>query len=141
MTTIAYRDGVLAADTLRTSNGMRDGYQRKIHKCGRLLIAGAGSAAVCEQFRSWVLRGMVGPSPFEGKPDSGNGLVITPDGLAVIWGSSGPWQLKDVPFLALGTGEQIAMGAMAMGGSAEEAVRAAITLNISSGGEIQTVRV
>lgn len=119
---------------------MRDGHQRKVHKCGRMMIAGAGSASVCESFRSWVMRGMVGPSPFEGKTDAGNGLVITPDGLAVIWGHSGPWPLKDVPFLALGTGEQIAMGAMAMGASAEDAVRAAITLNTASGGEVQSVR-
>lgn len=142
MTTIAYRDGILAGDTLRTSNGMRDGFTRKVHKIGRLLIAACGTAALCAEFRSWVVAGLNGPSPFNDKKgdEGGNGLVIMPDGLAVIWGSSGPWALKQVPFVAMGSGEQVAMGAMAMGASAEQAVAAAMSLDTGSGGAVQSVQ-
>jgi len=42
VTTIAYRDGVLAADTLSTANGLRDDYGAKVWKHKGVLGAGGG---------------------------------------------------------------------------------------------------
>lgn len=138
MTTIAYRDGVLAADSLSTSNGLRDNVGRKIWRVGRLLVGAAGGRGDCLRFRAWVAEGCIGPNPFVGS-EGGNGLVITPEGQVACWGTAGPWPVTS-PFYSLGSGYQIAVGAMEMGASAEEAVRAAIVHDTCSGGPVQTLR-
>lgn len=132
MTTIAYRDGVLAADTLATSNGLRDDYGTKVWRVGKVLVAAAGTRALCLKFREWVAAGMDGESPFA-KGD-GNGIVVSDAGI-VCWSENGCWPVGQ-PFYALGSGYQVAMGAMEMGATAEDAVRAAIKWDTSSGGEI-----
>ena len=115
MTTIAYRDGVLAADMLSTSHGARDAFGPKIWRCGGVLIGAAGSRALCLKFRSWVIAGMSGESPWEGK-DDGLGIIVSRAGI-VCWGHLGPWPVRE-PFYTLGSGYQFATGAMEMGASA-----------------------
>jgi len=44
------------------------------------------------------------------------------------------------PFYALGSGYQVAMGAMEFGATAEEAVRAAIKWDTGSGGDVTVLR-
>lgn len=136
MTTLAYRDGVLAADTLATSNGLRDDFGPKIWRHGDVLIGGAGSRALCLKFRDWVIGGMDGESPFE-KGD-GNGIVVSPIGI-VCWSENGCWPVRQ-PFYALGSGYQVAMGAMEMGASAAEAVRVAMKWDCGTGGEVMELR-
>lgn len=132
VTTIAYRDGVLAADTLMTANGMRAGDQVKIMRRGRLIIGFAGASRNFEAFRNWLASGATGAFSSE----DGNVFIIPPDGCPVVWGDGDtPWR-ETAPFWALGTGEAVAMGAMQAGSSAEDAVRAAIALDVNSGGEI-----
>lgn len=133
MTTIAYRDGVLAADTLATSNDVRDDYGPKIWRVGRLLVGASGSRPLCLRFRDWVANGMGGESPFYGD-NKGNGIVIAPDSV-VAWSESGSWPVA-APFYSLGSGYQLAMGAMEMGATAEQAVAASIKHDCLSGGEI-----
>lgn len=137
MTTIAYRGGILAADSLTTCNGLRDGYRQKIFRVGRVLVGGSGSSAVCLKFRDWVANGMKGDSPFSGA-EGGNGLVVSEAGV-VCWSSSGPITVY-APFYSLGSGYEIALGAMDQGASAEEAVRAAIRWDTCSGGNVNVLR-
>lgn len=140
MTTIVFRDGVLAADRLRTAGSMRDGETRKVWKTSKGELVGAcGSTAICESFRDWVKAGMCGESPFHGKKDSGNGLVVWPNGQMKCWGSEGPWAVR-APFYSLGTGYEIALGALQMGADAAKAVRCAIKHDTASGGKVDTVQ-
>lgn len=132
MTTVAYRDGILCADTLKTCNGLRDDYGTKIFRVGPVLIGGAGPASVCLRFRDWVADGMEGDSPFMG--EDGNGLLIS-ESAVICFSVSGCYPIK-APFYSLGSGYQIALGAMDQGASAEEAVRAAIRWDTSSGGDV-----
>lgn len=137
MTTIVYRNGVLAADSLTTSNGMRVGYAKKVRKIGGVLVGACGTSSLCERFFDWLRAGLKGDDPFRGN-DDGNGLVVTPSGHVICFGKHGPsrycW-----PYFTMGSGEQIATGALEMGASATEAVAAAISINVMSGGEIQSV--
>jgi 20S proteasome alpha/beta subunit len=138
VTTIAFRAGILCSDSLVTSNGMRDGRKQKICRVGRVLVAGAGSSAMCLRFQEWVRKGMKGSAPTDDN-DEANGLIIapgTPDPLMLVFGTVGCWPVH-APFVALGSGGPFAMGAMQAGASAEEAVRAAIQLDVYSGGDIQ----
>lgn len=138
MTTIAYRRGVLAADSLTTSNGLRDSLAQKIHRVGPLLIGGAGVSALCIRFVEWVQAGMKGNSPWHGE-DGGNSFIVMPDDTILVFGANGPWKVE-TDFYALGSGEQLALGAMAFGASAEQAVECAIRFDVFSGGPIRTLR-
>lgn len=137
MTTIAYRDGALAADSLSTANGLRDGMGVKVWRVGEALVSACGSRSLCLKFRAWVAGGMEGQSPFEGT-EEGNGIVATP-ARVICFGQHGSWPV-DAPFYSLGSGYQIAIGAMEMGATAEQAVSCAIKHDIGSGGEITVLK-
>jgi hypothetical protein len=137
LTTLAYRDGVLAADTLWVGGGTRDGYGPKIERIGNLLVGMSGSIPMGLRFRAWVASGFAGACPLDDCPD-GNGLIIWPHGV-VGWCSRGAWPVSE-PFYTLGSGEQYAMGALAMGATAEEAVRVAMRFDVSTGGEITVLK-
>jgi len=138
LTTIAYRAGVLAADTLHTWNGTRDLYEPKAWRVGDKLVAASGSTSLIMRFREWVAAGMEGESPMHGVEKGGNGLVVTADGVT-CFDIHGSWPVREEHY-ALGSGSDIATGAMAMGATAEEAVRAAIRFDTGSGGEITVLR-
>lgn len=137
MTTIAYKDGVLAADTLMTSGGARCGYQAKIERRGRLVLGHAGVRSNYEAFRDWIAAGA--PGRFTCK--DGNVFVIAPGELPLVWGDGDtPWRETE-PFWALGAGERYAVGAMAQGASARKAVKVAMQFDTATGGEVTVLRV
>lgn len=136
MTTIAYRDGKLAADTLSTANGVRDDYGPKVWRIGQVIGAACGSRGLCLKFRDWVAGGMDGDCPFEGA-DDGNGIIVTPEHV-VCFGSSGPWPVSQA-YYAIGSGYQLAMGAMEMGATAEQGVQVAMKWDCSTGGDVQVI--
>jgi hypothetical protein len=78
MTTIAYRDGVLAADTLLTSSAMRNGYARKIRERDGMLAGASGTLAQMQTFLDWFDAGMTGdpPSMAFDKENCAEALVI-----------------------------------------------------------------
>jgi hypothetical protein len=135
MTTIAWDGEALAADTLLTSDGTRVGYTAKIRRSRRCLIGFCGRLANFEHFYSWFRGGMVGAFLSEG----GNVFIIPPTGPTIIWGNGAPWTETAAQW-ALGDGEHIALGAMQVGATAVEAVRAAIALNVHTGGDITVLR-
>lgn len=137
MTTIAYRDGVLAADTLVNANGNRDDFAPKIERIGNLLVGTSGSYPTGLKFRAWVARGFAGDCPYDDTAD-GNGIIVWAHGV-IGWCSAGPWPVLQ-PFYALGSGTEFAMGAMEMGATAEQAVAVASKFNMETGGEITVLR-
>lgn len=82
---------------------------------------------------------MKGKSPIEIEGGGANGFVITPDGIILVWGDHGPWRV-DRPYYALGSGSAVALGAMQCGATAEQAVEAAIALDIYSGGPVRVLK-
>lgn len=137
MTTIVYRSGTLAGDTLTTANGNRDGYVQKVRRVGRVLIGFSGPIATGLKFEQWVKGGMVGNGPYEGG-DQGNGIVVSAAGV-VCWAGAGPWPVT-TDFYALGSGADLAMGALECGATAEQAVAVAAKHNVDTGGPITVLR-
>lgn len=137
MTTIAYRAGVLAADTLFTDDNQRDSYGAKVFRIGGALVGFAGSMALGLRFRDWVRGGMDGPSPYAGV-GGGNGLIVSRTGVLGFC-ANGAWPVEE-PFYTLGTGGPFALGAMAMGADAQEAVAVAMRFDTQSGGDIIALR-
>ena len=138
MTTIAYRDGVLAADGQRTATDVQiESRAIKIGRIGRLLFGAAGSAAWAWRYRTWVRCGALGEPP---RCLTGScGFLIGPDDALCLLTEDG-WERSVAAFYAEGSGWQFALGAMAAGASAEEAVRAAARFDVHTGGEIIVLR-
>lgn len=142
MTTIAYKDGVLAADTLATWGNSRDGYFGKIARRGPYLAAVSGGMPAAQAFLDWFRRGCVGDAPqIPESPDNAKAfcVIITPDDIVLThtpWG----WERTRNVDLAMGSGANYAQGAMAAGASPEEAVRIACLYDTHSGGEIEVLR-
>lgn len=159
MTTIAYRDGVMAADT-RVVNGadmINLGEQRKIHEPGeeeywsvngdRIICFGlSGSLTDLLAFKELLSEGvtfktkapdhLVGDSNLLCVGEQGNVWMVSAykqrDGSMAFTVSS-----VQPPF-AIGSGSVYASAVMAVGKSAVDAVKAACKLDVYSGGRIET---
>lgn len=137
MTTIAYRDGVLAADSQVTScNNCSAGSARKI---GRLpdgsLWAFAGAIQMMEACVAWAAKQ-------EGNPpqlDDGTFVIFRHDGAVREWWGKG-WLQVEGDFHAWGSGERPARAAMMAGAGPGRAVEIAAALDSDTGGEITVLR-
>lgn len=133
MTTIAYRDGVLAADTRVTScNNCAAGYVQKI---GRLpdgaLWGFTGALQVMEACVAWADERKGDPPAM----DEGCFILISPDGLVRQWWGKG-WIQSTSDAFAWGSGERPARAAMMAGAGVGRAVEIAAALDDDTGGDI-----
>jgi hypothetical protein len=144
MTTIVYRDGIMAADSWMHSG--RDARRPdRVRKIIRLphggLFAGAGDAGIFNALERWCRE-----ANFEANPDMQqppppeipecDAWWVQPDGAWWYFTGKG-YRLVDAPFGAIGSGTEAALAACYMGASAEEAVRIACLIDPFSGGGIQ----
>lgn len=142
MTTIAYRDGVMAADTASwDSNGVYFGRLRKLTRLddGRVL-GGCGSASMVLRVVNWLNGGGDKPVPDDEKPaDRFQAIIAAPSGL-VVYVDPSLTEIECHPgeFTAIGSGREVALGAMAVGASAADAVRAATEFDQGSRPPIDT---
>ena len=140
MTTLAYRDGVLAADSLVQDNGLIVGETTKIIKCKRGFLAGAvGDCGTIANFLDWVFDGQSGEIDMSAAGSIG--VLVSPDGnIRVFQGVRGSCVLAlTFGFYADGTGAMAAFGAMAQGANAEEAVKIACRFDCNSGPPVVSV--
>jgi len=144
MTIVVFRDGVMAADSLATNHhNARVGKIRKLARrdSDGALAGVAGFAGDCTDFLAWFLRNKEAQSWKGADEENGfSGLVAFPDGRVVGCDVSGRFYGIDAPFHARGSAQAMAMGALAMGASAEEAVKACIDFDIHCGGPVQRER-
>lgn len=138
MTTLAYKDGVLAADQM-ISDGLRfAGTVTKIAQSPTGELGGfTGDASVGREFLTWVKEGAIPQFVPRWDADEGEGLVFRLDGSAETYDEKGRWHLITAPFHSKGSGCDFAIGAMAAGASAAEAVAIAMRFDVKSGGEVE----
>lgn len=160
MTTIAYKDGILAADTQGDWGGTRT-TTTKLHRLPGLIVAGSGqswriNAAVREIERvaehcavdlasRWreVASHFYDPH-FDRDKDNAPALLLLQPVTGNYMRLNGPIFMPcdlGQPFIALGSGADYALGAMAAGATATEAVQVAISLDVYSGGQVETLNV
>lgn len=145
MTTIAYKDGVMASDSLAAAGTMNTGDTPKVFRIHGCLVGISGTARLIRVFTDWFAEHMdsgdvppIAPNflePKVGSEDSIYAIVVTPNGK--IWkyeDGLAPWPL-DCKFIACGSGRDFAMGAMAMGAGAVKAVEVAKSLDAFTGGK------
>lgn len=142
MTVIAFRDGILASDSLvQTERGVQSGFARKIIRCRGDVLAGAsGAASSCSRFLEWAAVNRIKPFIPDEDDKELDGVLFYPDGRVAYYDSNGGPDFIEAPFHATGIGGEIAKGAMAHGATSEEAVRYAIELSGACGGEVLTLR-
>lgn len=168
MTTIAYRDGILAADTMGNWGGTPTRVS-KILKGRGFVMAGSGAwwrilalfnAAQklakaspherCSPGGMWrhLAENLRDPNFNPSNDDGPAVLLIQPITGNVVW-LAGPIFIP-VEFLgteaqgffvAIGSGAGYALGAMAAGATAEEAVHIACQLDVNTGGAVESLNV
>ncbi|ADX32157.1 hypothetical protein PAK_P30143 [Pseudomonas phage PAK_P3] len=139
MTTIAYKDGIIATDGRITQGGVitDEDAEKRLEVDGIVFWL---SGAVCD----WkvIAEAYVNGDGMEDQELKVSGLVLDGDGLHFISWDGGIYSEKvnlERP-RAAGSGTQFALGAMMAGASAEEAVEAAKALDIYSGGTVRSYK-
>ena len=139
MTTIAYRDGVLAADSLVTLGSTKaHGSYQKIKRIGDCLVGTAGSVADCQAFVHWLQAGDDDKPPPKGEYSA---LIIGPNGQVreLECGNIMP-RPRGAKFFALGSGGPFALAAMYAGATATEAVKIAAKIDTNTGLPVKTLK-
>lgn len=144
MTTIVYKDGVMASDSLAYSGGpINIGHKKKVFRIqsgeyeGALVGVTTSQPGLSEAIVQYLHDDETEVPDF--KDSSYSFFLVMPNG-EVFYANdsmmlSGP--LKADHF-SIGTGEMYAAAAMELGHSAEEAVEVAIKLDRHSGGPVQS---
>ena len=124
MTIIAYKDGVLAADSQLSAGSLICGTDRKLIRLEGYMLGGCGNSEDWELFLEWfekTLKNPLTPRPLLNK--NADFICIKKNKSIIYYGSKLiPYNVKS-KFHALGSGMDIAYGAMAAGASAKEAVK------------------
>lgn len=126
MTTLCYRDGILAADDAVTIDSVRRGTTRKIAK-HKKSGAVAGYVGTMDSGQPWLFAFEAHGANKKKLPSlssESRGLIITKDGDIWVQESNGMFTLE-ADFVAYGSGADFALGAMAYGATAAEAVEIA----------------
>lgn len=145
MTTIAFRDGIMAADSQETTDV-------KSH-CVKLF-------RTTDEYNNPVIIGTAGGS-FSGmtyvdfygtgeeRPTTIDNMDVEEDFHNLIWDGKDLWEVnwlwrpikvpKSHKFFAIGSGAAAALGAMHMGASAKEAVNIAKKIDNHTGGPVRTM--
>ena len=136
MTTIAYRDGIMAADSQLTSGSIAvSGNVSKIHFKDGNVFAVSGLWGDTLKILKWFEAGLKGDIPKI--TDDSQGLLLKADGTFYgLWENQTMVSLDQNEFYAIGSGADIALGAMEMGASAVESVEVGIKRDIYSGGKV-----
>lgn len=157
MTTIAYKDGVMAADTLVSNGDARMGFIDKIGKVPEAIPGVFGNAegraffgalyGTTGAFRDiakvnrWACQHGLNEANAPKIDCDTTILMISADGQAFQWEGDGPWS----PFrmidgcIAIGSGAPEARGALLAGATALQAVEIAAKLDANTLGPFQTM--
>lgn len=141
MTTIVYRDGVMAADSRAYSGDRKPiGSKQKIHRLpdGSLIGVSSSKVGEAERFRRMVSEKGV-DADFETEVPV-QAIVVMPNGGIFYFNDersfSGPISAE---FICIGSGEVAAHAALLSGCSPVKAVEVAMQLDVWTGGDVRTL--
>ena len=154
MTTIAYKDGVMAGDTAVSSDTMYVGKREKVFLVrvpsrgtamgegpprDRMVLFGfCGVLTQGVQMHEWLRNGM-DPEDKPALDDDVHALLVEEDGTVSYVRDDCVELAIEAPFHAIGSGREIAIGAMAAGKTPEEAVAIAAKADLFTREPITTV--
>lgn len=140
MTTVAYRNGALAADTQMTDGTTKSAGRKIIYvREKRAWIGVAGAVCDCQKF----IRFFSDEEDADEMDDDDDytALVMHDDGRVECWTSDlKKDQLEPGAFYAIGSGGPVALGAMHMGADARRAVEVSMVVDLHTGGEVTVAK-
>ena len=146
MTTIVYKDGVMASDSQVTLGQYKHLSSKKIVKINGCLVAAAGPVNVCQEYMHWfkanVPRQNFSRLPKFMSSESGNFelLVVTRKG--EMWfqaGNNAPERIYG-DYYVIGSGKAYAVTALHLGLDVKAAVRTAMRFDTGTGGQVHTIK-
>lgn len=140
MTCIAYRNSVMAADSLVVhDNAIKDPRSIKILSKGGWLLGTSGDQCPPDHT---VLKWFKPKALQLPRMDGYKFMMLAagPNGVLRVWDQEGQFEPIRQKFWAVGCGTELAIGAMEMGATAAQAVAVAIKYNVHCGGKIITRR-
>lgn len=145
MTTIVYKDGVLASDTKAYSGGAQPlGCKKKIHQLpsGSFVAVSASQVGAPEAFIDFIKKNGEHMTVFKDGDFEASALLVTQDGKLYYYNCglafSGPIKCN---YLAIGSGDRYAMGALECGLSAEESIVIASKIDAFTNDIVDTVKI
>jgi ATP-dependent HslUV protease subunit HslV len=144
MTTIAYKNGVMAADSGSWMGDASHGWAEKLAKGPDGTLYGvAGGAPEAMGFLDWVRAGADAETMprAEALPDGGSTfivLAVSPNGPVRIFCAKGI-ETYQAPYFAIGAGSATAFGALWAGASAADAIEATKEHGSGAHGRVLTI--
>jgi hypothetical protein len=139
MTTIATDGKSMAGDGMAKDHceTIVDMKRQKVYRLsdGRI-VGGAGNSFDLIAWRDWLEAGKSADCPIVS--DQFAGLILTPDG-AVYWVDHKGRELPIPPPCAVGSGQDVALGAMDFGAAPGEAVAIASRRDSHTGGKVSVI--
>lgn len=139
MTTLAYKDGVLATDTQIVFSDSLRARTKKIWDPQPGVVLSCAGDHFCEwkaiQFfadPNWASK-----EPIDFRDGDFAGFLFVEGTPYILVACTAPIPLMD-PYFAIGSGAYFAHTAMGLGATAEQAVKEAMRYDIQTGGEIET---
>ncbi len=136
MTTVAARDGIMAADT----QGCFESIKMKLIKIIRVHGELFGCCGDYDKFIDFIelcKQGKIKDINGSDKDADFDYLLLNNKGLYLATGFRGPQVKIHEGFFAIGSGKEAAITAMRMGASAKEAVKMAHLCDVYTGSEVQ----
>ena len=145
MTTIVFRDGIMATDSRAYSGDNSPiGFKKKLHVLpNRALVASSGHGGQTDAFAKWCIQAVNKGHFLPARAHHRIGvqaLLVWTDGTVHYWDSRCFTGALEARFFAIGSGKEFALGALHAGATAEEAVRIASEYDSLTGGPIQTAK-
>jgi hypothetical protein len=143
MTTIAYRDGLIAGESLSSSGSAAYYATIKIARNRKGdLAASMGELSYSAMFLAWFMRGEKGSPPSardaSDPKETNSGIIIRAStSQRTMFEFDHVFTTEIDGYFSMGSGRDFAAGAMAQGGNAIDAVRAACKHDVYSGGPIR----
>lgn len=143
MTTIVYKNGFLAGDTLISQENNVYGYRRKIFDLEKFVVGFAGEPLLFNEFLKFLKGDEFERDAFK-EVDHFCAIVVEKDTKKITCYDKRLIAIADgdieTDFIAAGTGAQIAKGALLMGATAKQAVECAAKIDYFTGGEILEIK-
>ena len=140
MTTLALKFGIIAFDSRMTQGDLVSGSVVKGVKTAKYLAAAAGDPEDIRAYLDWVKDGALKSHKAKfglNRKVNIEGICVSKDGTVTHYdGRLYPYKVR-ADFHAVGSGKDIAVGAMAAGASAYDAVKIAAKYDKNTGGRIR----
>ncbi|QIG71165.1 putative HslV family peptidase protein [Rhizobium phage RHph_TM39] len=135
MTTVAYRNGILAADSLINVSGTRVGKIVKVRRINDYLVGFSGDVACSMRFiRGFELSEFKYPVPSDM-----TALIVDRKNRVMRVEGGEFFEFLRTDYDSIGSGFNFALGAMAHGANAVDAVKCAMKHDVYTGGRIMSI--